>query len=420
MSGRHETRGFPTMNRKIPNKPHPTPDPEKSHSGRSDRSNLARAIPGVPATTEHVASEWRDPATEEPNYDSCFDHINMVLSQSMEQPDPDPNLASSGEATRQPDGTSAKPGSAPAKRGGPPRTSEIFRSVMAPLGDTPTSAGSIPSAPAGGETVDPNAVPDIGVLDRRTESTDSHVSDDSHHDGNIPWGHILLLTYSSVLTLVLIWLFWTGRIPKSAPPETPPTATEKTAPEPAVRHVELRPATPPPPIPPENITTLRKPVRLGDLEVTPRSIEAGPVALVHRIDANERRSEDDCLVLRLRLTNLSKNQTFTPIDPVQVRERDIRTFDPYIATSEGRPIRLFPLALDSEWSLFGQEFPVLAPNESAETFIAAEPGSADHLADEMTWRVRVRFGPYRSDMIGVRFTKSDVRRRLSHPWADEE
>ena len=41
--------------------------------------------------------------------------------------------------------------------------------------------------------------------------------------------------------------------------------------------------------------------------------------------------------------------------------------------------------------------------------MAAEPGSARNLADEMTWRVRLRIGVYRTDMLGVRFTKDEVR-----------
>ncbi len=76
--------------------------------------------------------------------------------------------------------------------------------------------------------------------------------------------------------------------------------------------------------------------------------------------------------------------------------------------------------MDSEWSILGQGFPVLEPGDSAETFIAAEPGSADQLADEMTWRVRLRIGVYRSDMLGVRFTKDDVRRPRTTPWIDED
>ncbi len=215
----------------------------------------------------------------------------------------------------------------------------------------------------------------------------------------------MLLSYSSALTLAMIWMFWTGRIPKAAAPNPEPTAAEKPALESPLRPADPAPSSPSPPLPPENLTTLGKAIRLGDLEVTPLTVLAVPVELVRTIDPDKRRRERDCLILRLRLLNRSKEQAFTPVDRNLVRDRDLRAFDPYIETSEGRMIRLFPLAMDSEWSILGQSFPVLEPGESAETFIAAEPGSANLLADEMTWRVRLRIGVYRSDMLGVRFTK---------------
>ena len=49
---------------------------------------------GTPAQASPPAGE---PTAEEPTYDSCFDDLNVVLSQSMQQPDPDPNLKAAGE-----------------------------------------------------------------------------------------------------------------------------------------------------------------------------------------------------------------------------------------------------------------------------------------------------------------------------------
>src|SRR5262249_9571680 len=152
-------------------------------------------------------------------------------------------------------------------------------------------------------------------------------------------------------------------------------------------------------VPPENVADLGRTIRLGDLDVTPISVEARAVELVRTIEPRARRRQADCLVLRLNLVNRSKEQTFSPIDLNLVRERDLRSFDPYLATSEGKKMRLFPLAMDSEWSISGQEFPMLDPGQAAETFVVAEPGSASHLADEMRWRVRLRIGVYRIDML---------------------
>ena len=60
------------------------------------------------------------------------------------------------------------------------------------------------------------------------------------------------------------------------------------------------------------------------------------------------------------------------------------------------------------------------PGESVETLIASEPGAADRLTDEMTWRVRFRIGPYRTDVLGVRFTRSDVTSHECRLQSDRE
>jgi hypothetical protein len=342
----------------------------------------------------------------------------MVLSQSMEEPDPDPNLESAAERPRPQEGSDPEIGRSPTRGGKPPRTSEIFRSVVAHSGDAPLVTDS-PALP--GDPVEPagEAIPDLGVLERRTDSTDELVAADRHLEGHIPWGQIVLLSYASILTLALMWLLWSGRVPRPAAPETPApesAAAEKAAAEAPSRAAPSDAESPPPPLPAENVAALGKPIRLGDLQITPLSVEARTVELVRTIDSRARRRENECLVLQLGFLNLSKNQTFSPLDRLLVRDRELRSFDPYIATSEGPNIRLFPLALDSEWSILGQSFPVLAPGQSARTFIAAEPGSAGQPSDEMTWRLPLRIGVYRSDMLGVRFTKAEVRRIRPSPF----
>jgi hypothetical protein len=52
----------------------------------------------------------------------------------------------------------------------------------------------------------------------------------------------------------------------------------------------------------------------------------------------------------------------------------------------------------------------LKPGKSAETIIASELGAEDRLTSDMTWRVRLRIGPYKTDMIGVRFDKNELTR----------
>ncbi len=404
------------MSRKIPNQPHPTPDPEKPHGlPRSDRPG--HPPPGPGSTSEDSPADSLGTGDDMPVYDSVLDDLNRVLSESMESPEPDPNLEPSGDQpTGAPDPEMGVPTHRPVKV---PRTSEIFRSVVG----QPVEAGTstLPTAPVQTDTdrvefgLRPESAP-LGIQPTTSDSAD----DERPGDTPIPWGQIALLSYASALTFALIWLIGTGRILRPNPPSPRPIAARSPAPEPLHPPSDPVDSTPSPPIPPENLTQLGRSLRIGEIEVTPLEIEAGPVALIHAIHPGTSRREDDCLILRLRLANRSADRTFSPLDRNFVRDRDLRMFDPYIAAAGGQSIRLFPLAIESEWRIRGQIFPELKPGETAETLVVAEPGSAEQMAGEMTWRIRVRTGVYRSDMIGVEFNQDQVQRRKTLPMIDEE
>ena len=137
------------MNRKIPNKPHPTPNPDKPHTGAgADRGNMAWSLANPHGTPAQASPPAGEPTAEEPTYDSCFDDLNVVLSQSMQQPDPDPNLEPPGESAPGHDATG--PESGPRPRGKAPRTSEIFRSVVAAGGESPPAPANRLADRAGG------------------------------------------------------------------------------------------------------------------------------------------------------------------------------------------------------------------------------------------------------------------------------
>jgi hypothetical protein len=233
-------------------------------------------------------------------------------------------------------------------------------------------------------------------------------SDDDHHsESRIPWALLVLMSYSSAVTLALTWALSTGRSFRSA--ESPSANTSQTEGESVPKVVNSSPIGVLPPLAAENVASLGKVIRIGGVEVTPVGIEVTRLELVRSIEpAKWRREKLASLVLRLRLKNISKSDTFAPLELRFVREQASTLDRSMIATSPGQAINLFPLAVDSEWSIDGQEFTVLEPGESVETLIASEPGAADRMTDLMTWHVRLRIAPYRTDVLGVRFNKDEV------------
>ena len=69
---------------------------------------------------------------------------------------------------------------------------------------------------------------------------------------------------------------------------------------------------------------------------------------------------------------------------------------------------MFQLANDSEWSIQDQDFPTLEPGDLAETILVSEPVAMADLVGTMTWHVKLRTAPYRTDVLGVRFTADQV------------
>ena len=68
------------MSREILNESQATPNPDGPHAAGSNRGSRAEA--GTPSQTQD------DSAIEEPNYDSCFDDLDMKLSEPISEPDP--------------------------------------------------------------------------------------------------------------------------------------------------------------------------------------------------------------------------------------------------------------------------------------------------------------------------------------------
>jgi hypothetical protein len=196
---------------------------------------------------------------------------------------------------------------------------------------------------------------------------------------------LLVSSYASAVTLGLIWFLWTGRGPSRPHPPAAPPATASLSPS---SQGASRAATrgQEPPLPPGNVTELGRSLRLGDLEISPRSI-------VHR---------------SVELTNRSDTHPLAPLDPAFVRESTGADDQSYIETPEGGRILMLRLAAESEWSIQDQLFPTLEPGQAADTIVVSQPVAKSRLKGRLTWHVKLRTRTHQTDVVGVRFSPKDV------------
>lgn len=232
------------------------------------------------------------------------------------------------------------------------------------------------------------------------------------------WGLILLFNYASAVTLICLWLLWgKGRL-RVLEPEAPGPVQDQVPFEARPTGNLINEIQPPEPIPERRMTILGQPIEAGAVEFTPLFVATGRIVLEHQgANGREVRSGgEDVLWLRVRLRNLSSELVFAPLDESFLRARAGMKPDSYLISGHGDRLDLFPLASRSEWTIIGQEFRVLGPGEILETHIASAPDALSLLDDEpAVWRVRLRTGTHRTDVVGVRFSRNEVRSEPPSP-----
>lgn len=241
------------------------------------------------------------------------------------------------------------------------------------------------------------------------------ISDEDPPAGVARWAVVVLASYASAVTLACLWLALGGRgrwrddlVPETIPADSRPDLGRR-----ADRSQGVQPATP---IPADRLTRLGQPIRTGTLEFTPLGVAVGGVTLENYPIGGRRRVRaggDDALWLRARFRNLSPDLIFAPLDEAFVREPDRGLPDSFIEAGNQERIYMYPLAVESEWSIVGQAFPLLRPGEVAETVVVSATGAIDRAAGEMTWRLRLRTGQDRTEEVGVRFDAGQIERGAS-------
>lgn len=389
-----------------------------------------------------------------PYSSSSGDELNKLLTESITQPAPDPFLgAFSTEEARHPavesEPTSDLPIAAPidapaasvassfgSESETPEAPLEHDRGAPEPPPGDQGSVGSFDalSALAGLTSLDSTEVPVPATepvlefptplvtepdLPRSPKAGDSKVGTDDDEeeedeDDELPprgrsWPTLLLFSYASAVTLGLLWVLFSGRrLHEGEEPDLFP-ATENRL-DPGRRADQSRKWVPPPPIAADRLATFGKPIRIGSLEVTPIEIRLGAVELEQAFGGTKYRDGgSDALLLTLKLKNLSADTIFVPLDEGFIRERDQGGPDSFIESPKGGPIEMYPLAVESEWSIRDQVFEELQPGESCEALLVSAPEVSDRLSPEMIWRIRLRTGIDQTETLGVRFRQDEIR-----------
>ena len=113
--------------------------------------------------------------------------------------------------------------------------------------------------------------------------------------------------------------------------------------------------------------------------------------------------------LKVRVRNVSPDLIFAPLDEAFVRDRDHALPDGYLENDRGDRIYLYPLAVQSEWSIEGENFRELKPGEIMESNICTVEFGAAQFHSSMTWRIRLRTGIDRTEIVGVVVRPSDLK-----------
>lgn len=233
-------------------------------------------------------------------------------------------------------------------------------------------------------------------------------SDEELETGAPSLGFLLLASYASAVTLALAWVLWTGRqLPETEEPAEP-TPGESVM-DPGFRADRSRKIVEPPSAS-ASLTTLGTPIRLGQIEVTPLAVDWTTVVLKRVVTTKTyQKGGDHALRLRLRISNLARDASFAPLDEGFLRNRGRGAPDSWIETDKGEPsIPLYPLAVDSEWSIVDQEFRELLPGETYETHVFSAPGVPRPLPESMTWMLRLRTGIEETAVLAVQVSAGEV------------
>lgn len=152
--------------------------------------------------------------------------------------------------------------------------------------------------------------------------------------------------------------------------------------------------------------------RFGNVMVTPLRVTRGPIEFEHYTGDNTktRAPSQDVLKLYLRFENVSRDQTFEPLDQKLLLTRvPGKTPDSHLRANNfvsrvdqkktnGERVLVYDMPPSWEWNLKDQNINQeakpqnLKPGESFETYVATDEEGIDSLKGDLVWRLQLRKG----------------------------
>lgn len=290
-----------------------------------------------------------------------------------------------------------------------------FGAAPATASSPVASAAPVAAAPA-------SAAP----LPTRTVAEDAAEFAENEIAARLKFLTILLIvvgSYASAVTIVLVYMLIFGRISalESLPDMRPPTNKNGDI------SWQFNPASNN--LPSGHVLSLGDSQRFGSVRVTPVRVTRGPLKFEHYTGqaGMARDPSEPVLKLWLKFENVSRDQTFIPLDPWVLFTR--RSIDMgriiqangFVSLEANRKdpkatrYFFFDMPIHSEFRIVGQNLNrELSPGEAVETFIPSEE-DARSLTGSLVWRFQFRKGYNRQSergvttLVDVRFNSSDIK-----------
>lgn len=259
---------------------------------------------------------------------------------------------------------------------------------------------------------------------RKKSSSSKSKSAESDSSSSLPT--VVLISYASAVTLICLYLLFQSFAGKphdleSLPDLKPPMKNDEIA----YRLVPEGAG-----LPAGHTLRLGQSKRYGNLKVTPLRVEREPLKFSHYTGDPMKKRDATAPVLKLwlKFENVSKDQTFAPLDRkllltriVDPREPEYLRSNQFLAPQSDKgnldeTILLYDLEMHGNWNFadFNEDL-TLGPGESCEVYLPSREVKADETDQPLVWRVQFRKGynpkSYRgvTTLIEVRFDPKKIQ-----------